>query len=392
LGCDAGAIVARLDRESDVAVRQALILSLGEFSEAQWPASDRAAAQPKLKSIYQTAEEPGLRATAGWLLARIGQGAWLKQIDEPLAKDKADRDKRLAEIKAEFAKPKAAPAPRWYMNARGETMIAIPGPIEFQMGAPAGEEGREDDERQHLQRIGRSFAIAAKPVTAGEFRAFDATYKPTPQQAASPDSPAVNVSWYQAAAYCNWLSKQEGIPPEQWCYEADAQSNTAGGQTSIADAKSNIVKMKDKFLSLSGYRLPTEPEMEYATRAGTTTSRYYGETDRLLPKYAWFSTNSQMHTWPVATLKPNDFGLFDTLGNAYGWCHNTYEQYPAAKAGEAIDDSEGKLTVDPTAARVLRGGSFNDQALIIRSAYRHINVPTYRSSYLGFRVARTIGE
>ncbi len=97
-----------------------------------------------------------------------------------------------------------------------------------------------------------------------------------------------------------------------------------------------------------------------------------------------------MHTWPVARLKPNDFGLFDTLGNAYGWCQDAYEQYAIAKGNEAIEDKEGNLIVDPTAARVLRGGSFNDQASDIRSAYRHINVPGYRSSYLGFRVARTI--
>ncbi len=90
-------------------------------------------------------------------------------------------------------------------------------------------------------------------MTVAEFREFDPGYKLTDRQASSPDCPAVNVSWYQAALYCNWLSKQEDIKPDQWCYQPDG------------DGK--IARMNDKFLSLSGYRLPTEAEMEYATRA-----------------------------------------------------------------------------------------------------------------------------
>src|ERR1019366_4493706 len=57
--------------------------------------------------------------------------------------------------------------------------------------------------------------------------------------------------------------------------------------------------------------------MEYAPGGGATTSRYYGETEDLLAKYAWYEKNSESKTWPVGSLKPNDLGLFDVQGNVY---------------------------------------------------------------------------
>src|SRR4029453_11169332 len=103
--------------------------------------------------------------------------------------------------------------------------------------------------------------------------------------------PAVAIDWYRGAKYCNWLSEQEGLPAEQWCYEISGSE----------------VKLTADYLSLSGYRLPTEAEIEYATRSGTLTARYFGETDELLPRYARYNKNSQEKTWPVGSLKPNDF-------------------------------------------------------------------------------------
>src|SRR6516225_191938 len=115
------------------------------------------------------------------------------------------------------------------------------------------------------------------------------------------DLPVVGIDWYMAARYCNWLSKKEGIPEEEWCYEIHG----------------NEFRLKANYLSRRGYRLPTEAEMEFATRAGASTARYYGETEELLPKYAWYLRNSQEQTWPVGSLKPNDLGLFDVQGNVW---------------------------------------------------------------------------
>ena len=123
----------------------------------------------------------------------------------------------------------------------------------------------------------------------------------------NPHVPQKRVTWYQAAAYCNWLSKQEGLAA---CYEANPKGKYAQGMKIVP----NVL----------GYRLPTEAEWEYACRAGAGTSRYYGGSEELLGRYAWYSQNSRNRIWPCGRLKPNDFGLFDMLGNVYEWCQDIY--------------------------------------------------------------------
>jgi hypothetical protein len=96
----------------------------------------------------------------------------------------------------------------------------------------------------------------------------------------------------------------------------------------LVDRKPRVTALRKNYLSLTGYRLATEAEMEYATRAGALTSRYYGETEELLTKYAWYFKNSLEKTWPVGNLKPNDLGWFDAHGNVYAWCQERYLRYP----------------------------------------------------------------
>jgi formylglycine-generating enzyme required for sulfatase activity len=152
-------------------------------------------------------------------------------------------------------------------------------------------------------------------------------------------------------------------------------------------------------LERMGFRLPTEAEWEYACRAGAATSRYYGETEELLGKYAWYTKNSldrgmlpgppaDQPGWlgvPGGCLKPNDLGLFDMLGNTWGWCQDQPHYY---RDGEDIEDKDDIKYINDTDSRVLRGGSLV-QAMYVRSAYRGRNRPSHLNVEVGFRPART---
>lgn len=368
---DPAALIAHLEAEQDVTIQRALLLSLGEFDDKQLPVPMRAPLTTKLQEVCRSAADPGLHAAAAWLLRTWNEAAWLAEAQADWARDAPGRAERLQRIRRQLAAPDASP--QWFVNGQGQTMVAIPGPVEFLMGSPPTEVGRVESELHHKKRISRSFALGTTAVTVEQYRAFDKDYKPPALYARMPDLPAVGLSWYQAAAYCNWLSKQEDIPPEQWCYETDDK----GEVTSLANG----------YLGRTGYRLPTEAEMEYATRAGALTSRYFGDAEELVPKYAWCLENAKVKTWPVASLKPNDLGLFDMYGNVNCWCQEGYWYY-AVKSN--LEDGEDKLTILSTQSRVLRGGSFTNPASALRSAFRLATGPVYRSVNNGVRPARTL--
>ncbi len=170
------------------------------------------------------------------------------------------------------------------------------------------------------------FSIGVHEVTQSQ---YESVMGANPSYFKGANNPVEHLTWDDAVAFCAKLSS---LPAE-----------VAAGRV---------------------YRLPTEAEWEYACRAGTTMAYSFGDDEKDLGKYAWFSDNSGGTTHGVGEKLPNGWGLYDMHGNVWEWCSDA-------------DDSH----------RVRRGGSWNNVVAHCRAAYRDRRDPTYRISDLGFRLA-----
>jgi formylglycine-generating enzyme required for sulfatase activity len=293
--------------------------------------------------LYRDNSDPGLHGAAGWLLRHWGQRAKVEEIDRELATGNVEGQRQ------------------WYVNGQGQTLVLVrPGEFETMEG-----------DKPLKVRVERRFALAAREVTVAEFRRFRKNHR-TSERARTEDCPVSSVFWYDAAAYCNWLSKEEGIPEDQWCYEPNTTDQYGAG-----------MRVKPDALSLAGYRLPTKEEWEYACRAGSVTAWSMGEAMDLLPKYAWFAVNSLGEFHPVGSLRPNDLGLFDLHGNVWEWCQNRIEDSKDMR-DRNIDDK-----VDNKSLLPVRGGDFTDSPWNLLSARDLVSRPGSILSHYGFRPART---
>ena len=188
------------------------------------------------------------------------------------------------------------------------------------------------------------------------------------------------VTWYEAVAYCNWLSAKEGLAEGKWCYLKNAAGQYAHG-----------MKLAPDYLQRTGYRLPTEAEWEYACRAGADTAYGFGEPADLLGKYAWFAGSSPSKSQPAGKLRPNDLGLLDMHGNAGEWSQGRFKEIRniGDKEDRIIEDRADILSIREADGRVLGGGTFFLSAVLVRSANRGRNAPSNRNGLVGFRAART---
>jgi formylglycine-generating enzyme required for sulfatase activity len=131
------------------------------------------------------------------------------------------------------------------------------------------------------------------------------------------------------------------------------------------------------------YRLPTEAEWEYAARGGNKSNGYKYSGSNNISDVAWYSGNSGNKTHTVGQKRSNELGLYDMSGNVYEWCRDWYGGYPEGTVTDPVEPGSGKY-------RVLRGGSWFNNATYCRSAYRTRFNPTFRDSSSGFRVCRHV--
>ena len=230
-----------------------------------------------------------------------------------------------------------------YTNSIGMEFVQIPSGS-FMMGSDKNFDGNASDSEtpQHQVTISQSFYLGKYEVTQTQWVAVMGS---NPSEFKGRTQPVEKVSWDDVQAFIQRLNTKEGT---------------------------------------NAYRLPTEAEWEYAARAGTDTTRYWGDSTDEMGQHAWFTQNSGEKTHPVGQLKPNAWGLYDMMGNVWEWVSDWY--------GEKYYTNSPRI--NPTgpnsgSSRVLRGGGWRYYPDAVRSAYRFDITPGLRHYDLGFRLSRT---
>ena len=246
---------------------------------------------------------------------------------------------------------------RFYRLSAGTVSFENPDPANlvwipagtFTMGSPTNEQDRASNEGpQTTVKITLGFWMSIYPVMQGNYQMLM-----TNNPSAFPGDlrrPVEKVYWSDATNYCAQLTARE----------------LAANRLPVGYS----------------YRLPTEAEWEYACRAGTTNRFYWGDDPDYtnITNYAWYFGNSGGLTHPVGQKRPNKWGLYDMNGNVVQWCSDWWQPY---LSGGTVTNPVGP---NSSGGHIIRGGSWNYAAKYCRSAERYYDIPSDKSSLVGFRV------
>lgn len=398
----------------------ALLMALGSYSYSSvQDGSTSFDIVSQIEKLYEFESDSGLHSAFEWLFKRWGISGRLVATQKSIAGNY--RSKSIAE-RSEFLRNREG----WFIDGLDQQFCIIEKPGEVLIGASQQEQlanlgGGVGRENRHHINITRRYAIGQTEVSAGVYQKFldslnpmekielarrflgeselqfrfgktmndeqlvakcfdiDHKYSPTSKH------PANGLIWYVAARFCNWMSAQEGLDESQWCY---------GPNELIGPG----MKLSPDCLSRFGYRMPTEAEWEYAARSGTLNSRYFGDAMEFSNQFALF--NSGLGDTPIAlmesgVLKPNDFGLFDVLGNCDEWTQSHFYSWRDFAESDHFEDTVGLESVGgDDDQRVARGGSLVARPVYTRASNRYPIHPNISSSQnrncIGLRLARTL--
>ena len=369
-------LVGHVVNHEDVGIRRGMALVTGELIGPRKEQSGRSNTllrddqlTPLLLEIYRDDPDPGLHGAIFWTLVRFGKSDGLARADDELKSNSPTGTRR------------------WYVNSTGHTMVVVPGWTTFVMGSDKDDPESADNEHQQSRQIRRSFCLSDHETTVAQFAMFQRATGGTWRGSAIEESanamdrtgetvllPQASVTWYEAAAYCNWLSSTEGIPADQWCYLPNENGEYEPG-----------MQIADDFESRRGYRLPTEVEWEFACRAGTTTPRYFGNEPSWLGQYAVYSPSGSAGRTAGTPIETQRLRAIRHAGEC---CR----MVPGCLSPHGFDRSRaatGDHSLSDDVARVVRGGSAAGPPAHLRSAARDKAKPGVRATTIGFRVARS---
>lgn len=311
-------------------------------------------------------DDAGVHSAADWALRQLAPTANGDRLPDDIRR-----------LRDEYSLGAVVGNKRWYLTKTGLPM-AIVGPArEAFCGSPIYETERHggvsgSNEMLRCEAIPYDFAIGMTEVSIAQFKKFQPEFVFNRVTCREESAPANAITWHDAAAYCNWLSETE-LGPGHKCY---------------VEIEPGRFVCADDYHQRHGYRLPDEVEWEFAARGGTRTARYFGDSPSMLAQYCWYTVPSH-DRWmlPVGSLMPNQFGLFDMLGNALEWCADAPEEMPRWNSRTSI-----QIQTSSSTNRMTRGGCFGYAESSCRAASRDAYPYADKNHLIGFRVCRTLGR